>query len=296
LIKRIIAITRPAYVSLEREQLVLSHDGEELGRVPCEDIGVLILENAQITVTHRALARCVELNAVVLVCDQRHMPLALLQPLHANNLHTKVLREQVAVSDATHRRIWKQIVARKIQHQAVVLERKQGDGRHLFLLSKRVKSGDEGNLEAQAAKVYWKRLFGSGFRRRTDGAGVNSLLNYGYAIMRAVVARAISSAGLHPALGVHHSNQYNAFALADDLIEPLRPIIDSVVFDLNSAERFGAPIELDSETKTALLEVTAHDCLINDRQLPLLVAVQHYVASFRRVLNRCEKAIAFPSI
>lgn len=296
MIKRIIAVTNPAFVRLEKDQLVLEHNHTELGRVPCEDIGALILEHPQITITRRAMSRCLELGAAVLICDEQHMPNAILQPFQAHSLHAKYLRQQIVVSEATHKRIWRQIVSCKIRHQGLVLERLQRDARHLTKLSKRVKSGDKENLEAQAAKVYWRALFGTDFRRRVDGGGINGMLNYGYAIVRAAVARTISATGLHPALGIHHSNQYNAFALADDLVEPLRPMVDYEVFSIVENSNESPDFFLTPELKQRLLGLTAKDCVIDDRQLPLMVALQSYVASFRRTLFKEDKTIVFPVI
>ena len=296
LIKRIVAVTQPGYVRYRKGQIVIEHDGDELGTVPCEDIGALVLEHPQITITRGALSRCLEFNVVVLLCDERHMPVALLQPMQANTLHARTLRSQISVRESVHNRIWKQVISSKIRHQASIVDRYQGDARHLFSLAKRVSSGDKGNLESQAAKVYWRSLFGTEFRRRLDGDGINSLLNYGYAVIRASVARAVCAAGLHPALGIHHSNQYNAFALADDLMEPLRPVVDSVVFEIVSGGEAGGSIELNPDLKIQLLSLIAQECVIESRQMPLMVALQRYIASFRRVLFGEEKTIVFPTI
>lgn len=295
MIKRVVAITTRSFLRLEHDQLVIEQEGEESGRVPFEDIGALVLESRQAVVTQRVLSRCVELGVALLVCDQRYMPIGLLQSFHSNSLHAKYLRQQIRVTEATHRRLWGQVVTAKIGHQAIVLERLQRDARHLKALANRVKSGDKENLEAQAAREYWRLLFGEDFRRRADGQGVNAMLNYGYAIMRAIIARAVTMAGLHPALGIHHSNQYNAFALADDLIEPLRPLVDQHVYKLAEGQGDSA-IELTNERKQQLLELTATDCVVGGRQLPLMVAAQSYCASVRKALFKEEKAIEFPGI
>lgn len=296
MIKRVIAVSRPAYIRLERRQLVIDAETEELGRIPVEDIGVLILEHRQITITHAAMAHCLEMDAAVLVCDARHMPAAVLQPYEANSLHAMILREQVNITNATKARAWKFVVACKIRHQADVLDRLQRDSRHLTALAQRLKPGDPENHEAQAAKVYWKELFGANFRRRRSGNDVNTLLNYGYAILRAMVGRAICAAGLHPALGIHHTNQYNAFALADDLLEPLRPAVDFLVFKIREAADGSDELPLTRDRKRQLLALSARQCVVDGRQLPLMVAMQPYVASIREVLLKRKKIILFPQI
>jgi len=224
------------------------------------------------------------------------MPIVVLQPFYGNTLHAKVLRQQIAVSDVVKRQIWKQIVQSKIRGQLKVIDIDVNGRSRLKMLVREVKSGDKTNVEAQAAKLYWRLLFGASFRRSTDGDGINALLNYGYAVLRALTAGSITMSGLHPALGIHHSNQYNPYALADDLLEPLRPFVDQSVRRLIDENSPGFIPELSPDTKKRLLDISAIGCSIGERTLPLMVAMQVYLASFKRVLFRQEKRLEIPEL
>lgn len=283
MIKRTVEISNPSRLRIETSQLVIEQNDQEAGRIPIEDLGVLILDHPAVSLTHGVLEACAGSNAVVVLCDKRHMPVSVLQPMEAHTLHARILAEQIRAREPTKKRLWQQIVQAKIAAQARNLDAIGADGKVLFEMARRVKSGDPVNLEAQAARVYWVRLFGLDFRRDTDGDGLNALLNYGYAILRATVARAISAAGLHPALGLHHSNQYNSFALADDLMEPLRPLVDMRVCELRT--EMGAEIKVEKQTKQRLLGVLTWPVRCgSDASMPLMVATHSYAASVRRVL------------
>lgn len=292
MIKRIVEIGNPRYLHLKHGQLIVEHEQQEVGRVPVEDLGVLILDHPGIVYTQAALVACWEANVVVIVCDAKHMPTAVLMPMDAHSLHSKVLQAQVAASEPTRKRLWQQIVYAKIAAQAQVLESVTGDGAPLRQYAKRVKSGDPENFEAQAARLYWPRLFGKSFRRDPEIEGINSLLNYGYAIVRAAVARALSGAGLHPALGVHHRSQYNAFCLADDAMEPFRPLVDLRVSELCPVNVVPA---MDKTTKARLLDVLNWPMVYGDGKFPLLIALHHYSASIREVLMGESRDVRIPA-
>lgn len=289
--KRIVEIGGPRYVHMSHGQLIVTHKDEEIGRVPIEDLGVLILDHPAIVYSQAVLVACWEAKVVVIICDGRHMPSAVLMPMSANTLHTKVLREQIGASEPIKKRLWQQIVRAKITRQAMVLKSVSGHDTPLRHYAKRVKSGDPENLEAQAARLYWPRLFGDSFRRDPNGDGINGLLNYGYAIVRAAVARALSGAGLHPALGIHHSNQFNPFCLADDAMEPFRPVIDMRVFEISTKN---GEAELDKEAKAQILDVLNWPTEQAGAKFPLLIALHHYAASIRRALTGEAKNIIVP--
>lgn len=292
MIKRIVEISNPSYLHLRNRQMVIEREGAELGSVPIEDLGVLILDHPAITHTQALLTACFENNVVTLVCDSKHLPSAILLPLDGHTLHSKTLGLQIAATEPACKRLWQRVVQAKIREQAKVLHSATGDDKPLYAYAAKVKSGDPDNIEAQAARIYWQRLFGKSFRRDPDTPGINSMLNYGYAVMRGAVARAVVGAGLHPALGVHHRNQYNSFALADDLMEPLRPLVDIKVYEV--CELLPDTPELTPQNKRALLEILDWDCTIASRKLPLMVALHQYAASVRKVLAGEEKEVEIP--
>lgn len=294
MIKRIIEISTPARLSAKHAQLVIERDDSEPATVPIEDIGALILDHPAITHTQGVLNACSKNNVAVLVCDARHMPSSVLLPLEANSLHSKTIALQTSISDPTRKRLWQTIVQAKIHEQAKVLKSVKGNDDPLPAYAKKVGSGDPENIEAQAARIYWVRLFGDEFRRNPDSAGINSLLNYGYAVMRAAVARAVVGAGLHPAIGLHHHNQYDTFALADDLMEPYRPLVDLKVYEYH--ESHDGEIEVNKESKQMLLNCLAWECTLGERRLPMMTALHYYTASLRRVLAGSDKKLEIPSL
>lgn len=294
MIKRIVEISNPARISLKNRQMVVEREGLDTTTIPIEDIGMLILDHPQIIHTQGLFVACAENNAAVLICNAKHLPGGILLPLEGNSLHSKTIAQQAQVAEPTRKRLWQAIIRTKIREQAKVLYRATGDSNPLPAYAARVKSGDPDNYEAQASRIYWQRLFGATFRRDYDAPGINSLLNYGYAVMRAAVARAIVGAGLHPSLGLHHHNQYNSFCLADDLIEPLRPAIDMRVYEL--CRKLQDEPALTIENKRVLLEILYIDCSINDQRLPIMTSLNYYSASVRRVICGEDKRVEIPAL
>ncbi len=286
MIKRTIEISRePVYLSVRHGQLVVQRRGtdrSEATTIPCEDIGVVLIDEPGTTVSHAALGALMQAGATVVICGKDHLPAGILLPLPT---HTEVvvrIHEQIAVKKPLEKRLWKQIVAAKIRAQAANLDRGSPERRKLESLAHNVRSGDPSNVEAHAAKVYWSAWLGTAtsngekrFRRDPDGGAPNNLLNYGYAVLRAAVARALVAAGLSPALGIHHSNRSNAFCLADDLLEPLRPIVDAQVRDLHES----GSDTLDQPSKASLLELLAESVETGPDRGPLMVAIHRMVAS-----------------
>lgn len=294
MIKRIVEISNPSYLHLRHSQLVVEQNREEVGCIPVEDLGVLILNHPAVSYTQAVLVACWEANVVVVICDLKHMPSAVLLPMEGNSLQSRVLQIQINATEPTCKRLWQQIVKAKIEAQANVLESLTNEGAPLPQFARRVRSGDPDNLEAQAARIYWPRLFGPDFRRDQSAEGINSLLNYGYAIVRAAVARALCGAGLHPSLGIHHRNQYNSFCLADDAMEPLRPLIDLRVHEIwkEQSQHLG----VDRGSKTRLIEVLNWPLTYGEAKFPTLIALHHYAASIRRVLSGEDKEAVIPRL
>jgi CRISPR-associated protein Cas1 len=281
-IKRTIEVsTEPVHIYTELDQLRLRrHDPQSglLASVPCEDIGLLVVDNPRVTFSHAALARLMEFGAAVLVCGPNHLPAGMLLPLSSHSQVVWRLSEQIAVSKPVSKRLWKQLVVAKILAQAANIPAGDSARSRLVALAKSVKSGDAANVEAQAARVYWPAWLGGDppFRRDPDGADpVNGMLNYGYAVLRAAIGRAVVAGGLHPALGLHHCNRGNAFCLADDLLEPFRPLVDRVVRRL---QRQGQDA-VDKTAKRALLELLTATVRVADQSGPLMVALHRMVAS-----------------
>lgn len=295
MIKRTLEISRePAQLSVRNEQLVLRRDGQTVGQVPCEDIGVVLVDHPQTTYTHGALAKLAESDAAVVICGRDHLPAAILLPMADHSQVVWRLDAQLAVSRPLRKQLWKQLVVAKIRAQARNLPADVAAYKKLLSLARNVRSGDPANVEAHAARVYWANwLWQEEFRRDPDGTGLNGFLNYGYAVVRAAVARAIVAAGLLPSVGIHHCNRSNAFCLADDLIEPLRPLVDDRVRELH---RQGYT-ELDQPAKAALLEILADPVALGSGDEiggPLMVQLHRYVASLVRCYAGKARELEIP--
>lgn len=303
MIKRTIEISRePAHLSVQHRQLVLKRNGNVVGSIPCEDLGMVVVDHPQTTYTHGALSTLLESDAAVVICGRDHLPQGLLLPLAE---HTEVvwrIHDQIAAPRPLRKRLWRQLVQEKVLAQAHNLAPGSVPRRKLVQLARQVRSGDPENVEAQAAKIYWSAWLTNlpkqigdehKFRRLRDGLPPNSLLNYGYAIVRAAVARALVSAGLLPAFGLHHSNRSNAFCLADDLVEPLRPLVDERARALFLA----GSSQLDQPTKAELLDLLTLDVRLSRRDEtagPLMVMLHRYVASLVRCFEGKARTLDVP--
>lgn len=293
MIKRIIEISKePAHLSVDLDQLRLKRPSGDAS-IPCEDIGVLLVEHPETTCTNHALAKLVGFGAAVVVCGRNHLPAGILLPFPN---HTEVVwrvNDQIEASRPLKKHLWKQLVVAKIHAQARNLPTDSPAHRKLRKLARDVKSGDPSNVEAQAARTYWASWLGedSTFRRDPDGDGVNALLNYGYAVLRAAVARAVVAAGILPVIGIHHSNRSNLFCLADDLLEPLRPLVDAEVQHLHAHGND----DLDRYAKASLLSVLHGAVQLEDQTGPLMVALHRMAASLVRCYRREEKKLLIPT-
>jgi CRISPR-associated protein Cas1 len=292
MIKRTVEISgKGNHLAIDQGSLTIRRDGEEVGRVPLEDLGVLVLDCPTTTYTHSVLTRALAAGAVIIPCGRDHLPRGLFLP-QENALLTQRLAAQVAASLPLKKRLWKQLVQAKIRHQAGALPEEAPARRKLAALVSTVRSGDPANVEAHASRLYWPAMFGKGFRRRPEGPPPNALLNYGYMAVRACVARAVCAAGLHPALGLHHHNRANAFCLADDLLEPLRPLVDVRVRDLAA----GGCKEVNPESKRELLGVLAATVEVAGARGPLMVGLGRTVASLVRCYAGEQKTLDLPRL
>ena len=305
MIKRTLEISHdPAHLSVRNEQLILRRDGKTVGQVPCEDIGVVLVDHPQTTYTHSALAKLAESDAALVVCGRDHLPSAVLLPMTDHSQVVWRLRDQLNIGRPLAKQLWKQLVVAKIRAQAANLPPDQPAYRKLLALAREVRSGDPANVEAQAARIYWVNWLWQEefancqpFRRDSAGTGINSFLNYGYAVLRAAIARAIVGAGLLPSLGLHHHNRGNAFCLADDLIEPFRPLVDDRVREMH---RQGYE-ELNQPAKAELLGMLTQGMHLHGNgeapmKGPLMVMLHRMVASLVRCYAGESKQLEIPVV
>jgi len=292
MIKRVVDISEPAYIHQQHQQLLIEKQGVIAAKLPIEDLGVLILQHPAIVLTQALIISCQQNNVAVVFCDARHLPYSVILPLSdGHSLHSKIVQQQVALTLPIKKRLWQQIVKQKISGQARVLKQLNKNFLVIERLVANVKSGDEGNLEAQAAQKYWPLLFGEQFRRDTDAEGINSLLNYGYSVIRGVIARSIVAAGLHPSLGLHHSNQYNGLCLADDLMEPFRPWVDLLVYQIAQQHPV---VEVNQHTKKPLLNLISQPVAFNQQTMPLMVACHYLLADLKRAFTNNKQVFSYP--
>lgn len=298
MIKRILVFSNPAYLSHRNIQLVISFPDKEKDdrTVPIEDIGVVVLENQQITISHACIAALVQNNVALIPCDTSHMPTGLILPLDGGNTQAERFRYQIEASLPLKKQLWQQTIQQKIYNQARVLERIGIATDNMYRWSRLVKSGDPDNYEGRAAAYYWQAIFSQylDFNRNRGGEPPNNLLNYGYAILRAVVARSLVSSGLLPTLEIFHRNNYNAYCLADDIMEPYRPFLDRIVYDV-VAEQIEYH-ELNTELKMRLLQVSQIDVQFDDMTSPLLVGMSRTTASLARCFEGISRKINYPTM
>lgn len=292
MIKQTLMFTSPVALSLKYGQLVVRslEDNKTLTR-PVEDIGIVIIDNQQVSLTIPLLNELAENNVAVIICDKKQMPQAMLQPLVGNSTLQESYKYQIDATAPLKKQIWKQLVEAKIKNQAALLDRVGKEGKMLKPFYSNVKSGDTDNREGAAARVYWTQLFDNGFKREREGDSPNQFLNYGYTILRAAVARALVGSGLYHAFGIFHRNRYNAFPLADDVMEPYRPFVDEVVYSLYLDD---AVTDLDKNVKTRLLRVLFSDVKIGKMTRPLEVALSITTASLVKVFKGNSQKLSLP--
>lgn len=281
-------------LSVAHRQLVIERPEQPRTTLPIEDLGVVVVDDVRATYTQAVFIELLEAGAAVMVTGRDHLPAGMMLPLDAHHVQTERHLAQIEASRPSKKRLWQALIRAKIALQGEVLRAFNGEDGGLAPMSRRVRSGDPDNLEAQAAQRYWPRLFGPDFRRDRAAEGINALLNYGYAVVRAATARAVVASGLIPSLGVFHRNRGNPFCLADDLLEPYRPFVDWRVRLLCEAAGEAVPSLDHRPNRAALLSLFNETVVVEGRKLPFLLAIQSGAASLCRALAGEAKALALP--
>lgn len=308
MIKRTLCFSNPAYLSLKNDQLVIKLPQVEkndtlpdtfkesaVHTIPIEDIGVVVLDHRQITITQGLLEALLDNNCAVVTCDKNHLPVGLHLPLSGNTIQSERFRHQLDASLPLKKQLWQQTIQQKIHNQASVLQAYRNiPTTNMAKWEKDVRSGDPDNLEGRAAVFYWKNLFPEveDFTREREGMAPNNMLNYGYAILRAVIARSLVSSGLLPTLGIHHHNRYNAYCLADDIMEPYRPYVDELV--VKYTDEYGYQEEMTKEMKKELLTIPVLDVRMGGQKSPLMIAATQTTASLVRCYTGESRKIIYP--
>ena len=297
MIKKTLCFSNPAYLSLRNQQLVIQLDKSDKKRtVPIEDIAYILLDHQQITITHAAIAALLENNAALITCDSRHLPVGLLLPLEGNTLQSERFQAQIEASLPLRKQLWQQTVECKIRNQAYLLKKLHNcEVRNMLAWASEVRSGDSTNFEGRAAAYYWSKMFPEqdDFTRDREGVHPNAMLNYGYAVLRAIVARALVASGLLPTLGIHHHNRYNAYCLADDIMEPYRPFVDQLVAQL--IQQYPDQEEITTEIKRQLLTIPTLEVIISGQRSPLMIATSQTTASLAKCYNGELRKITYPT-
>ncbi|MBR1503452.1 MAG: type II CRISPR-associated endonuclease Cas1 [Prevotella sp.] len=294
MIKQTLMFTNPVSLSLKDNQMVITFkDNKDTVTRPIEDIGFVIIENPMVSITIPLLNELADHNVSVVFCDKKQMPKTMLMTLEGNTTQQESYKYQIEASAPMKKNIWKQLVERKIKNQSLLLNKVGKNGDVLKPYYMNVKSGDTDNREGAAAREYWSRLFEPGFKREREGLPPNNLLNYGYTILRAAVSRALIGSGLYPAFGVFHRSRYNAFPLADDVMEPYRPFVDEIVYHLYYDE---AITELDNKGKGVLLRLLFSDVKMDKVTRPLENALSLTTASLLRIYKGETEKLSLPMI
>ena len=292
MLKRSLVFMHPAALSLRNGQMVIIRKeiSDDNLTVPIEDIGLVMINHAMVSLTISLLNALTEQNVAVIFCNEKGMPASMLYNLQSNTTQGETLRNQLEAGEVLKKTLWKQIIETKIKNQAALLNKMGKEGSILKPLYTNVKSGDSDNREGIAARLYWTALFGRDFIRDRNIPGINSLLNYGYSVLRAAVTRALVSSGLFPALGIFHHHRSNAFPLSDDLMEPFRPFVDEIVFELTTQDE----TELSTATKSRLIRVLYVDTYFSKITRPLSVGLSMTMASLAKCYAKEQKKLVVP--
>ena len=296
MITRSIYIGNPAYLKLKDDQMYIMEpsSGAMKGKVPVEDLGLLLLDHFQITISHQLIQKMMGNNVVIVSCDAHHLPHGIMLPLYGHTQHSDRVKGQMDASEPLKKQLWKQTVECKIENQKQVLIHLGNYYEPMISYQNNVKSGDITNMEGIAAQHYWKYLISLDFLRQRFGEAPNSFFNFGYAVLRSIVARAIVETGLLPVLGIFHKNKYNPYCLADDLMEPYRPFVDLLVMDWLTKNPDTE--ELSKEFKAHLLRIATTDVLIEGKRRPLMIAIKTTVTSLHKCYIGEKRVIAYPEI
>ena len=292
MLKRTLLFTSPVYLSLKNEQLVVSYKDvpDDKRTIPIEDIGYVIIDNPMVSMTMPLINALADNNVALIFCNDRGMPHAMLQNLETHTLQCEILNTQIGVGEVLKKQLWKQTIEAKIKNQSKLLIKLGKDGSVLKPYYSNVKSGDSDNREGLAARIYWNCLFGDDFVRDRSLSGINALLNYGYTILRSATARALMGSGLLPSIGIFHHNRSNAFPLADDIMEPYRPYVDEIVYEMYCK----GIVELNQAAKSFLLHVLTCDTHFTKVTRPLSIALTMTAASLVKCYEKELDKINYP--
>ncbi len=295
MLKRTLFFSNPYHLSVKLGQLEITdkQTGEKI-TAPIEDLGYLVLDNLEITFTQSVMSELAANNTAIIICNNKHLPASMMFHLDTNQVQNELFRAQVAASEPLKKQLWQQTVKAKIRNQAALLNYTGNSDTALLRHASNVKSGDTTNEEAQASRRYWVNLFGENFIRDREGMPPNPSLNYGYAILRAAVARAICGSGLLPTLGIFHHNKYNHYCLADDIMEPYRPFVDKIVWE--QREKIPDYHNITKERKAELLAILTHDVKIDKEISPLQIAINSTTASLAKCFKGDEKELDYPTL
>ncbi|WP_452601656.1 type II CRISPR-associated endonuclease Cas1 [Pontimicrobium sp. MEBiC06410] len=292
MLKKSILVEKKSSITCKNLQLVIKNDSRE-GNIPIEDIGFIVLDHPEIYISLPALNLLIQNNTAVIVCNTSHLPNGLFLNLNSHHIQQQIFKVQIDASLPLRKKLWQQTIIEKIKNQGLLLEQATGTKNHFDFLASKVLSGDTSNMEAVAASAYWKLIFATQFKRERFGNYPNSFLNYGYSILRAATARALSGSGLLNTLGIHHKNKYNAFALADDIMEPFRPIVDEKVIYIT--QHYNEQ-ELNTTIKAELLNILTQTVFYKEEKSPLMVALQKTASSLQQCYAGSRKKINYPNL
>lgn len=292
MIKRSILIENKTVLTTKHQQLVLKSETRE-STIPIEDIGFLVIDNNECFLSIPAMNLLIENNTAIIICNTNHLPNGMFLNLNSHHIQQEIFKNQIDASAPLKKQLWQQTIIEKITNQGILLEKITGQKNSFEFLASKVLSGDTTNMEAVAASQYWKLFFDFSFKRERFGDYPNNFLNYGYAILRAATARALSGSGLLNTLGIHHKSKYNAFALADDIMEPFRPIVDEKVFEIMQSFE---EQELNTKIKSELLQILTRTVYFKEEKSPLMVALQKTASSLQQCYTGDRKKLKYPKL
>lgn len=292
MLKKTILLEKKASVTCKNLQLIIKTEERE-SSIPIEDIGFIVLDHQEIYLSIPAMNQLVENNSSLIICHTNHLPNGMFLNLNSHHIQQEIFRKQIEASAPLKKQLWQQTIVEKIKNQGILLERITGSKNHFNYLAGKVQSGDTTNMEGVAASQYWKSFFEADFKRERFGDYPNNFLNYGYAVLRAATARALSGSGLLNTLGIHHKSKYNAFALADDIMEPFRPLVDEKVFEL--MQQYDEQ-DLNTLIKSELLQLLTRTVYFKEEKSPLMVALQKTASSLQQCYSGDRKKIKYPRL
>lgn len=295
MLKKTLLIENKSSIISKNLQLVIKSETRE-GTVPIEEIGFIILDHPEIYISMPAMNLLIENNSAVIICNRNHLPNGQFLNLNSHHIQQEIFKNQIEASLPLKKQLWQQTIIEKITNQGILLQKITGQKNTLDFLASKVLSGDSSNMEGVAASQYWKSFFETtdiAFKRERFGDYPNNFLNYGYAILRAATARALSGSGLLNTLGIHHKSKYNAFALADDIMEPFRPLVDEKVFEIIKQYE---EQDLNTKIKTDLLQILTRTVYFEDEKSPLMVALQKTASSLQQCYTGERKKIKYPKL